>query len=146
MAKLSFFLQEWGSGDRPLAYYYPVSDRFWPLASHSPSVPVPEFTWLKLHHCSLVYYISDQGNALHEAAQPLTRTACVTRTNCCYILPPILTQWRSRGSQVDIKLQSSGFQVTSSGSQVEVECKSSGNVVVVQWLGILEFSPLSEWK
>ena len=27
------------------------------------------------------FITSDQGNALHEAAQPLTRTACVTRPN-----------------------------------------------------------------
>ena len=31
-----------------------VSDRFWPLASHPPSEPVPEFTWPGIHHPSLV--------------------------------------------------------------------------------------------
>ena len=41
-------------------------------------------------------------------------------------------KWRSRGSQVDIKLQSSDFQVTSSGSQVAVKFKSSGNQVAMK--------------
>ena len=42
-------------------------------------------------------------------------------------------KWQSRGSQVDIKMQSSDFQVISSGSQVAVKCKSSGNQVAMKW-------------
>ena len=35
--------------------------------------------WIANDSAAFSYYTSDQGNALHEAAQPLTRTACVTR-------------------------------------------------------------------
>ena len=37
--------------------------------------------WIANDSAAFSYYTSDQGNALHEAAQPLTRTACVTCPN-----------------------------------------------------------------
>ena len=37
--------------------------------------------WIANDSAAFLYYTSDQGNALHEAAQPLTRTACVIRPN-----------------------------------------------------------------
>ena len=46
-----------------------------PQVYPSQSSPSTDFTTPAL------LIISDQGNALHEAAQPLTRTACVTRPN-----------------------------------------------------------------
>ena len=156
MAKLSFFLQGWGSWDRPLAYYYPVSDRFWPLASHSPKCTRPRVQLAQStppQTCLLHFWPRQRaawsGAAAHsnrvrhssQLAGGLSGGQKVVKwiSSCSPVIFKwhlVVVKWQSSVSQMVIKLQWRGSPSADwlkSGCQVALEWQWTGNIVLTKW-------------